>query len=79
MLDLRKIIFIALLLSGCSSFSDVGQVMRNEKIKTTDEFLVKKRDPLSLPPDYSEIPKPGSISASKKIDEDSFYDINDQV
>mgnify|MGYP003953109325 FL=1 len=34
--------------------------MRNEKIKTTDEFLVKKKQPLVLPPDYKKIPEPDS-------------------
>ena len=42
------------------------KVLRNEKIKTTDEFLVEKKN-LVLPPDYQEIPKPGSII--KKGDE----------
>ena len=64
----KKIIFILILflLQGCSSISDVGKTMRNEKITTTDEFLVKKRDPLTLPPDYSKIPKPGTIEKSKE-------------
>ena len=39
---------------------DASKVLRNEKIKTTDEFLVKKREPLVLPPDYRTIPEPGS-------------------
>ncbi len=60
-------IFLALLLSSCSGLSEAGKVLRNEKIKTTDEFLVKKRTPLVLPPDYDKIPTPGSI---KKNTED---------
>ena len=63
-----------LLLNSCGSFSEVGKVMRNEKIKSTDEFLVKKRDPLSLPPDYDVMPEPGSIN-SKKIDKNSIDQI----
>jgi len=39
--------------------------LRNEKIKTTDEFLVKKRKPLILPPDYNEIPEPGTKTENK--------------
>ena len=53
-------------LSSCTTFSEVGKVMRNEKVKTSDEFLVKKRQPLTLPPDYSKIPKPGTIEKSKE-------------
>ena len=51
---------IVLLLTSCGGFSDVGKVLRNEKITNTDEFLVKK-EPLVIPPNYSELPKPGSI------------------
>ena len=55
------LIFIFLILISCSSFKEAGKVLRNEKTNTTDEFLVKKREPLILPPDFKEIPEPGSI------------------
>ena len=42
--------------------------MRNEKTKTTDEFFVKKKQPLVLPPDYDKIPEPGTLK-EKKIDD----------
>ena len=57
------LILLFLLFLSCSGISDVGKVMRNEKTTTTDEFLVKKRKPLILPPDYNAIPAPGEISA----------------
>ena len=63
-------------------FKDAGKVLRNEKTKTTDEFLVKKREPLVLPPDYNEIPKPGSIEEKQKNEKDKIKEIlkvpNDQ-
>ena len=47
------ILFIMLfLLVSCSTIKDAGKVLRNEKIKTTDEFLVEKRDPLVFPTRY---------------------------
>ena len=61
--------FIFLFIVACSSMEDVGKVMRNEKIKTTDEFLVEKRKTLVLPPDYNEIPKPGSLNSNKNKDQ----------
>ena len=48
-------------------FKDAGKVLRNEKIKTTDEFLVKKRKPLVLPPDYKKIPEPGKKKKKKMM------------
>ena len=63
--------FIALLfLYSCGTASDVGKTLRNEKIRTTDEFLVKKRQPLSLPPDYEVLPEPGTQNSGKKNEDE---------
>ena len=70
MLNNKKILILfasILFLNSCGS--DVGKVLRNEKIKNTDEFLVKKREPLILPPDYDKIPSPGSLRKSEKRNE----------
>ena len=69
------LIILSLLFVSCSGISDVGKVMRNEKTVTTDEFLVKKRKHLILPPDYNEIPEPGEISEKKKTEEDKIKKI----
>ena len=53
-------------LNSCSSLSDAGKVLRNEKTITTDEFLVKKKEPLSLPPKHGEIPIPDTLSKKEK-------------
>ncbi|MDA9684025.1 DUF3035 domain-containing protein [Candidatus Pelagibacter bacterium] len=58
-------LFIPLILMSCASFEDAAKVLRNEKIKSTDEFLVKKKEPLVLPPDFNKIPEPGSLSKKK--------------
>lgn len=55
----RIIVISLLLLSSCG---DVGKILRNEKIRTTDEFLVKKKGPLVLPPNFEKIPEPGTIN-----------------
>ena len=63
------ILFITFfLLVSCSTIKDAGKVLRNEKIKTTDEFLVEKRDPLVFPPDFEEFPVPNSTDSSKNKD-----------
>lgn len=53
------LLFILFLTTSCG---DVGKVLRNEKVRTTDEFLVKKKGPLVLPPDYDVVPEPGTIN-----------------
>jgi len=75
---MKNIIFLLIslfLLASCSSLKEAGKVMRNEKVSTTDEFLVKKRNPLVLPPNYDEIPEPGSISQKKEESEDKIKKI----
>ena len=55
-----KIIFIIIIfigLNGCTNFRDA---VTGQKKKTTDEFLIKKKDPLILPPDYDNLPIPKS-------------------
>ena len=49
MIRIITLAIIYLSIISCSSFQDAGKVLRNEKIKSTDEFLVKKKDPLELP------------------------------
>ena len=61
---MKKIYYLLIflfILTSCQSIKDAGKIMRNEKVKTTDEFLVKKRKPLVLPPDYNELPTPDSV------------------
>ena len=58
------------ILNNCSGISEAGKVLRNDKTLSTDEFLIKKKNPLIIPPDFGEIPKPGSTEniANKKKD-----------
>ena len=64
----KYFLIFLIFLNSCGSMKEAGQVLRNEKIKTTDEFLVKKKQPLVLPPDFEKIPEPGSIK-DQNIDE----------
>jgi len=67
---MKKITLVTLtllILNSCGGFKEAGKVLRNEKTKTTDEFFVKKKQPLVLPPDYDKIPEPGALK-EKKLD-----------
>ena len=72
---------LLILLNSCGSVSDVGKVLRNEKTRTTDEFFVKKREPLSLPPDYKTLPEPNTQKKNseetidKILSDDKIVDI----
>ena len=58
----KKTIFFVLLIFLVTSCADTwGNVKRGltgAKQKSTDEFLVKKKDPLILPPDFDSLPSP---------------------
>ena len=69
------LLFMIILLHSCGGLSEAGKVLRNEKITTTDEFLVKKRDPLVLPPNYKTLPEPGTIKDAKKNEKNKIGEI----
>ena len=60
---------------SCSGLKDAGKVLRNEKVVTTDEFLVKKRNPLVLPPNFEDLPEPGSKTQNKENEEEKIKKI----
>ena len=75
MKNIYILIVTIFLLSSCGGLKDAGKVLRNEKITTTDEFLVKKKRPLVLPPDYQKLPKPGEIKNKENNEEENIKSI----
>jgi len=53
-------IFIFIFLSNCQSLGSFKKTMSGQKVNTTDEFLIKKKDPLILPPQHDKLPLPKS-------------------
>ena len=64
-----------IVLVSCSNLQEAGKVLRNEKTKTTDEFLVKKKEPLIMPPDLDKIPEPESLKNKKENEEEKIKKI----
>ena len=50
---------LSIILNSCGTLEEAGKVLRNDK-RSTDEFLIKKKGPLTQPPDFDKIPEPGS-------------------
>ena len=66
----KKIIFLLIILNlfnGCQSIKD--GLEGNKKSKSAEEFLIQKKNPLVLPPDYSKLPMPKNVSEEKTTDE----------
>ena len=50
-------LFILILLSSCGT---IKEGFSSQKKDNTDEFLVEKKNPLKLPPDFEELPLPNT-------------------
>ena len=62
-MDKKINIFLFLLiflLESCGSWDEVKKGLTGTKTVSTDEFLVEKKDPLIKPPNFEELPVPGS-------------------
>ena len=58
------ILLIFFVTSCADTWSNVKRGLTGAKQNTTDEFLVQKKDPLILPPDFDSLPSP-----SDKVEE----------
>jgi len=57
---------LLLLLSSCSGFNS----KRSDKV---DEFLIEKKNPLVMPPEINELPKPSKENTVKNEKEDEEF------
>ena len=68
---IKLLIFFLVFLNSCQSIKDG---LTGNKQDKSDEFLVEKKNPLELPPDFNKLPVPqkekDNISKSDKIDEE---------
>ncbi len=74
-----KYLLLFIFLVSCGAFSEAGKALRNEKTRTTDEFLIEKRGPLSLPPKMGELPKPNSSGEAKKENKNVLGSVSEGV
>tara|TARA_B100000029_G_scaffold314215_1_gene306621 strand:- start:3497 stop:3805 length:309 start_codon:yes stop_codon:yes gene_type:complete len=54
------------LVSCADTFDSVKRGLTGEKKQSAEEFLVKKKAPLVLPPDYENLPTPQEISETSE-------------
>ena len=62
------ILTIIFFVTSCQTMHSAKRALTGEKKVSTDEFLIKKKDPLIFPPDYENLPTPGEeIAATEEI------------
>ena len=66
------IISFLLFLSGCGV---VKEGFKSPKQKTSDEFLVEKKSPLIMPPNFNELPVPKSSNQKNKKNDNTIEDM----
>ena len=69
--SLILILVMAVLFSGCSS---VKSAFDSGRKNGSEEFLVEKKSPLSMPPDFDELPVP-KADIEKKVDQDKDIEL----
>ena len=64
----KKIIVLLLLtffVSSCETMGSIKRGLTGEKLESSDEFFIRKKAPLSLPPKFDELPTPSAIGTGK--------------
>ena len=70
----KIIIIIFFLITACAeSFDDIKKGLGGAKRTSTDEFLVRKKEPLVMPPKWKNLPEPGGTMKS----DDEFEEATD--
>ena len=64
-------LLLILFLSACTSVKDS---LTLKKKSTADEFLVEKKNPLVMPPDYGKLPQPGTGETNQNAENDDTSD-----
>ena len=63
----KKLLFIVILffLSSCQNVKDA---LTGKKYENSDEFLVIKKNPLILPPNFNDLPSPKDVAETTQIE-----------
>ena len=75
MKNFKIIILFILILITLNSCGTVKEAFSSQKKNSTDEFLVEKKNPLKLPPDFDELPIPNQDNNQQKDDEDGLKEL----
>ena len=68
---INKFLIVTIFIITLNSCGSVKEGFVNKKKSSTDEFLVKKKSPLVMPPDFEELPLPGNDNQEQKNIENS--------
>ncbi len=64
--------FVVLFFNGCSTVKDAFDPQRKN---SSEEFLVEKKSPLSMPPNFNELPVPQNKKNNNEISKDDVKNL----
>ena len=74
----KKIIYLSsilFLITACAdTWGSVKRGLTGQKQNSTDEFLVEKKDPLVLPPNFEDLPVPSDSAIKEEETEISSFE-----
>ena len=70
-----KILLLIFLLFSFNSCGTIKEGFTNQKKNSSDEFLVEKKSPLVMPPDYSELPVPSSKKNTNSLNDNKIKEL----
>tara|TARA_B100001057_G_scaffold332040_1_gene332365 strand:+ start:449 stop:760 length:312 start_codon:yes stop_codon:yes gene_type:complete len=65
---MNKFFFLIMLLFVLCSCQGVRDAMSGKKYENSDEFLVIKKNPLVLPPNFNDLPSPKDVADTTQIE-----------
>ena len=74
---MNKIFFLIILLFIITSCQNLKDALQGKKFENSDEFLVIKKNPLILPPNFNDLPTPKDVADNTQIEiiEDEIEDL----
>ena len=71
--NLIILIAFSILVYACSGAKDALQ--GKKRSEQSDEFLVEKKSPLELPPDFNDLPKPNDHQDQESLEENNELEV----
>ena len=74
---MNKFFFLIILLFIITSCQSLKDALEGKKYENSDEFLVIKKNPLILPPNFNDLPTPKDVADNTQIEiiEDEIEDL----
>ena len=67
--QITKLLLLFIFMITLNSCGTIKEGFVSKKKNSTDEFLVKKKSPLVMPPEFNELPIPGNDNQEQKNEE----------